>query len=369
MKSLEVLLLYNQPMLPTDDPDWASEAGVLESVEAVTAALLARGHRVRHLAVGSSPAELLESLAHLAPPDVVFNLFEGLSGVGRGESEIAGLVELLGHPLTGSPAECLALVRDKARTKWLLAGAGLPTPAFELIGEGDPIDSAKLAALLTEGPLIVKPAHEDASLGIGPESIVTDLPAAVRQIEVVRRRYGPVLVEQFIVGREFNAAFVALPEPELMPLSEIEFSGPEPPGWRIVTYDAKWATGSAADRATPSHCPARVERATAQRIGQIALAAFRLTGCRDYARVDLRMDAQGRVYVLEVNGNPDIGPDDGFFRAVNLAGYSYEEFIERLVQTAFARSAAPTVAPTTKQARTRVRDTRTPAKQRRIKTS
>src|ERR1700682_16034 len=111
MKSLDVLLLFNEPLLPADDPDWASEAGVLESVEAVSAALTARGHRVQTLGVGSSLPELLARLSHISA-DVIFNLFEGFGGVGRGESEITGLVELLGFPVTGSGAECLALVRN-----------------------------------------------------------------------------------------------------------------------------------------------------------------------------------------------------------------------------------------------------------------
>lgn len=334
--SLDILLFYNEPTLSADDPDWASEAGVLESVEAISAALTARGHRVRSLGLSSAVREILESLCSVDPPDVVFNLFEGLGGVGRGESEITGLVELLGYPVTGSPAECLGLVRDKARTKWLLAGAGLPTPTFLLIAEDDLLDLAALANLVAAGPVIVKPAHEDASLGIGPESIVTELSALTREIEKVRSRYGPVLVEQFVVGREFNAAVLALPKPELLPLAEIEFSGQGAPGWQIVTYEAKWAIGSVADRSTPARCPAQVDTATRDQISQIALAAFRLTGCRHYARVDLRMDAEGRVYVLEVNGNPDIGPSAGFARALSAAGISYEEFAERLVGQAFA---------------------------------
>ncbi len=341
---MEVLLLYNEPLLSADDPDWASEAGVLESVEAVGAALVARGHRVRKLGVGSSVERLLEKLPRIAPPDVVFNLFEGFGGVGRGESEITGLVELMGYPVTGSPAECLALVRDKARTKWLLAGAGVPTPAFRLIGAEGPTDERAVVALLSEGAAIVKPAHEDASLGIGPESVVTEPAALLRQIEHVRHRYGPVLVEQFIVGREFNAAVLALGEPELLPLAEIEFSGPGPQGWQIVTYEAKWAVGSAADRATPPRCPADLDPSAAQRIGHMALAAFRLTGCRDYARVDMRMDGQGRVYVLEVNGNPDIGPSAGFARSLGVAGFDYAEFADRMVRHVFATRGARGVA-------------------------
>ncbi len=333
---LEVLLLYNEPVLPADDPDWAAEVGVLDSVATVSEALASQGHRVAKLGVGPAVDELFDTLSQISQPDVVFNLFEGLGGVGRGEAEIAGLVELLGFALTGSPAACLALVRDKARTKWLLAGAGLPTPQFVLVQESQAIDEHKLRKLVAGGPVIVKPAHEDASLGVGPESIVTDWGALARRIEFVRGRYGPVLVERFIVGREFNAAVVALPEPEYLPLAEIEFTGPGTKGWQIVTYDAKWAPGSVDDRATPAHCPARVDSATAARIGRLAVAAFRLTGCRDYARVDLRMDAEGQVFILEVNGNPDIGPAAGFAPALGVAGIRYEEFVDRVVQNAFS---------------------------------
>jgi D-alanine-D-alanine ligase len=339
MKPLDVLLLFNEPSLARDDADWASEAGVLDSVEAVSEALAARGHSVQRCGI-SSVEQFIERLATLPAVDVVFNLFEGFGGVGRGEAEVTGLVELLGYPVTGSPAQCLSLVRDKARTKWLLAGAGVATPPFRLIGSHDPLNCDALAALLAEGPVIVKPAHEDGSLGIDSDSVVTQLPALVRQIEHVRDRYGAVLVERFIVGREFNAAILALPDAELLPLAEIEFSGPSPPGWQIVTYDAKWDIGSAADRSTPPRCPALVEPATAERIGQAALAAFQCTGCRGYARVDLRMDGQGQVYVLEVNGNPDIGPGAGLARALTVAGISYQDFAERVVRSAVAAGSA-----------------------------
>jgi D-alanine-D-alanine ligase len=338
---LEVLLLYNEPALSADDPDWAAEAGVLDAVGTVSDALVARGHSVRRLGVGSSVSEFLETFSRISPPDVVFNLFEGLGGIGRGEAEISGLVELLGFPMTGSPAECLALVRDKARTKWLLAGAGLPTPEFMLISEDDAVDEEKLRELVAGGAVIVKPAHEDASLGITPESVVTRWEPLERRVEFVRERYGPVLIERFIVGREFNAAVIALPEPELLPLAEIEFSGRgAKKGWQIVSYDAKWLPGSADDRATPARCPAKVDPATEERIRQVSIAAFRITGCRDYGRVDLRMDTQGHLFVLEVNGNPDIGPTAGFAPALGAAGISFEQFVDQVVQNTFARRAS-----------------------------
>jgi D-alanine-D-alanine ligase len=328
-------------MLPPNDPDWASEAGVLESVEAVSAALTTRGHRIQRLGLAGCVEEMLDALSRLPQVDVVFNLFEGMQGVGRGEAVVAGLVELLGFPLTGSPAECLGLVRHKPRTKWLLAGAGLPTAPFEMVAATGSLQQKRLESLLAGGAVIVKPAHEDASLGIGSQSIVTDWPALVEQIDAVRQRYGAVLVERFIVGREFNAAVIALPEPELLPLAEIEFAGAGPAGWQIVTYDAKWVAGGEADRATPARCPAQVDTATAKRIGQVAVEAFRIAGCRHYARVDLRMDQAGQLYVLEINANPDIGPTAGFARALRAAKLDYATFVERMVQTAFEMRATP----------------------------
>jgi D-alanine-D-alanine ligase len=330
---LDVLVLYNEPALQPSDPDYASEAGVLESVAAVDQALAAAGHRGRHLPVRSLE-DLLRQIESCGQPDVVVNLFEGFGGVGRGEAVVAGLIELLGLPLSGSGAQCLDLVRDKAKTKWLLRGAGLPTADFELIGRHHELRETELRGLLAGGPVIVKPAHEDASLGIGPQSVVGEYAGLAAQIERVRARYGGVLVERFIAGREFNAAVIALDEPELLPLAEIEFDERRPPAERLVTYEAKWATGSADDLATRPRCPADVAPELAARISAAALGAFRATSCRHYGRVDVRVDAEQQVYILEVNGNPDIGPSAGFARALGAAGIAYSAFIDRLVNCA-----------------------------------
>jgi D-alanine-D-alanine ligase len=335
---VRVLIAYNEPVLPRESSDWASEAGVLASVEAVERALAARGHDAQRLGIRSL-ALLLDYFKGNQRPDVVFNLFEGFGGVGRGEAEVAGLFELAGFPLTGSPATSLSLVRDKPRTKWLLAGAGVPTAPFELIPAGAKFDHDRLTALLDQGAAIVKPAHEDGSLGIGPDSIVETFDRLVAQIERVRSRYGSVLVERFIAGREFNAAIVDFGQPEALPLAEIEFQGGERVGWQIVTYEAKWSAGSEPDRNSPSRCPAAVDPATSARITQDALDAYRLCGCRGYARVDMRMDGGGNVYVLEVNANPDIDPTAGFCKALAAAGMAYEEFVERLVMSTLERSA------------------------------
>ena len=345
MQSLDVVILYNEPQLPADHPDSASERGVLDAVAGIERSLAAGGHRPRRLGIGSSATWVLDDVQRALPCDVVFNLCEGLGGIGQGEAQVTGVLELLSVPITGSSADCLALVRHKPRTKWLLAGAGLPTPEFCLIERDESVSRAACQQLLEKGPVIVKPAHEDASLGITHESVVTDVNALVDQVEGVRARYGAVLLERFIAGREFNAGIVALPEPTPLPLAEIIFRPQSGSSWSLVTYDAKWDVGSQADLGTQPRCPAEVEPALADRIRQIALGAFQVTGCRDYARIDLRLDEQNRIFILEVNGNPDLSPSAGLARAIAAHGLDYNAFVCALVEQAHRRSTTTAAIP------------------------
>jgi len=337
MAALDILLVYNKPVLGSDHADAASEQGVVEAMNAVSWALHARGHRVRTIEADGSATTLSREFSAQPRPDVVFNLCEGLGGVGFGESQVAGIAELCGLSITGSDSQCLALVRDKARTKWLLKGAGLPTADFVLIARDEPPDGRAVASLLARGPVIVKPASEDASLGLSTSSVADSEAQALEQVARVRDRYGDVLVEQFIAGREFNIAIAALPDIRVLPLAEIEFDASLPEAERLVTYDAKWDAGSAADLATAPRCPAQVDAKLAEELRAIALEAFRVTGCRDYARIDVRVGADRRPQILEVNGNPDISPQAGLARALKAAGIAYEDFIEQVVRAAAGR--------------------------------
>ena len=334
---MDIAILFNEPTLPPDHADYDQEAGVLESVTAFECALSSAGHGVRQIGITDSVATVIEGIIGKRP-DVIANLCEGFAGHTGGEAHLAGLLELLDVPYTGSPPECLALVRDKPRTKWLLRGAGLPTAPFVCVKPGERLPKQPLSTWLNRGPLFVKPASEDASLGIGPESVVTDWPALERQVETVAARYGAVLMEPYIDGREFNVGVIELPELQCLPLAEIEFQVSDELGWPIVTYEGKWTTNSAADRATPVRCPPEVEPALAESIRAVALAAYRVTGCRDYARIDLRADRSGNIFILEVNANPDAGPRAGLARMLQAAGIGYDSFVERLVATTAART-------------------------------
>ena len=334
---MNITILYNEPTLPPDHPDYDQEAGVIESVEAFAAALDDAGHDYRPLGLRDSVGPLVEHVA-AARPDVIVNLCEGFAGCTSGEVHIASLLELLGVPYTGSPPECLAIEHNKARTKWLLRGAGLPTAPAVCVSPGQPLPRELLDDWLAGGPLFVKPAAEDASLGIDHESVVSDWGALERQVGHVAERFGDVLIERYLDGREFNIAIVGLREPQVLPLAEVEFRAAAPGQWPIVTYQAKWDPNGPEDRATPVRCPAVVEPELARAVSEAALGAFRLLGCRDYARVDLRTDRAGQVFILEVNGNPDAGPRAGFVRTLLAGGISYNEFVRRLVATAAGRA-------------------------------
>lgn len=336
---MRIAILFNEPTLAAGHPDYASEAGVLESVAAMEAALTGAGHFVERVGLSQSAGLLMTPLACIQA-DVILNLFEGFASQSSSEAHLAGLLELSGQPYTGSGPECLALVRDKRRTKLLLKGAGLPTAEFWYVAKGQaPMDNRALDAALQHGPLFVKPASEDASVGIGPESVATSFDALHRQVSSIQERYGDVLIEQYIPGREFNAGVIALPEPHVLPLAEIQFSPSAAMPWPIVTYAGKWTDTSDDYAGTPVRCPAEVEPELALRIGAIAREAFLVTGCRDYARVDFRVTPDGEIYVLEVNANPDAGPSAGLARALKVADIQYEEFARRLVATAAARGA------------------------------
>jgi D-alanine-D-alanine ligase len=338
-RSFQIALVYNAPALSPDDRNYASEAGVLESVVALKSALAEAGHSTIEIPAADSLGDIMQRLAQFQP-DVVANLCESWRGVSAHEPHFATLFELLGLPYTGSSPECLALVRDKARTKQLLKGAGIATADFLEIPVGQQPLENPLRRWVAEGPVFVKPAREDASLGISFASVTSDWAALEEQVALTHEKYGAALTERYIEGREFNVGIVELPELTVLPLAEIEFRTSANAKWPILTYDGKWSHNSNDDLATPVRCPANVEADLARHIEQTALAAYRVTGCRDYARVDLRMDSSGQVFVLEVNANPDIGPDAGFARMLRARGIRYEEFANRLIANAFRRRSA-----------------------------
>lgn len=316
--------------LKGEQADLISEAGVEREAMAVSDALHSLGHSPMLVPLGSRIEPFIDELNRLRP-EVVFNLCEGLYGESRKEMHVAALYELLAIPFTGSGALCLGLTQDKARTKDLLQSHRLPTPRSVLVRPG--MQYPKTQGLIY--PLIVKPRFEDASLGITEESIVEDEKRLLRRIRYVHDTYHQgALIEEFIEGREFNAAVLGNAPAKALPVSEIVFR----PGLArsIVSYAGKWHEDSEEYARTEPVCPAPLGHRDQMLVQDVALRACKLLECRDYARVDIRF-RDGVPYVLEINANPDISPDAGLARSAGVAGIGYPKLIERILDMAIER--------------------------------
>jgi D-alanine-D-alanine ligase len=333
MRNARILVLFNEPVLPPGHQDAESEQEIVFVSKIVGEILMDAGFEVAHLGIAHDPALLLTEL-QARPVDAVFNLFEGLPLEGHTEACMASLLEWQEVVFTGSPAQALHLARNKVLTKYLLQGAGMPTPEFQVV------DRLPLNSQPQRWPVIVKPVLQDASAGIEQDSVVTNPAELTNRVAYVLQHYGPpVLVEGYIPGREFNISVVDTEAgPRVLPLAEIRFDRQEPSLWPIVTYAAKWRPESHEFKTTPPCFPANLDAQLADRLRDLAVRAYRLLGCRDYARVDLRVSPAGQPYLLEVNPNPCISPDGGLAAAVAAAGQTHAEFIVQTARAALARS-------------------------------
>ena len=265
--------------------------------------------------------------------DLVFNVCEGFGQDARGEAWIAGQLEMANVPFTGSDSLTLALCQDKARTKALMLSAEIPTPPFQVLNApSEPVRSG------LAWPLIVKPVLEDASEGITQDSVVSGPRELGRMVERLLATYGqPVLVEEYIDGRELNVAFLGSgTSVQPLPVSEILFDA-VPGLHRIVDFDSKWVPGSlSSERSSRALCPAELSSGDQASVARVARSACVLMGCRDYARVDIRF-RDGVPYVLEVNPNPCLSEEGGFFRSARATGLTYDGMIWAIMRGAMAR--------------------------------
>lgn len=340
MRLPRVTILYNEPTLPPDHPDADSEHDVLDTVDVVSKILLDAGLPFARLGVGTDPAAIIDGLKSQAP-DVVFNVYEGTAGWGESETYVAGLLELLKIPFTGSSVQPILVAKSKTLTKQLLQTAGLPTAKFFML------DSLPVPECPLPWPVIVKPALQDASVGIDQNAVVTNQAALEARVAHVLKTYGPVLVEQFVRGREFHitvwnrgAETVTLPFTEIVFLEE-----GDDPIWPIVSFDAKWKPDSRDYKATPvKNPPDPIDPAIEKKLSDVCIRASELVGYRDYARVDVRLTADGEPYILEVNPNPCINPLAGVAAALTTANIPYAEFILDLVKSALRRGPRPELA-------------------------
>ena len=330
-----VAVVYNAPVLPRDHPDRDAEGSVVAVAASVFAALTATGFEPVLLDAVPPLGSFIDELTTFAP-DLVFNLVEAYAGDSAAEPYVASVFELLGVAYTGSSVEALSSCRSKGRTKALFRGLGLPTAQFAVVGFGEHVPAFDCV-----GPVIVKPDSEDASQGIDQQSVVRGPSSIADRVERLRSAYGgSVLIESYLPGPEYNVGVISDPDPTALPVARVVFAD-RPGVWPILTYDAKWDEGSAEDLASPVECPARVDAVLADRLCSLAVSAFRATGCRDYARVDFRLDGLGEPMILEVNPNPDLALGSGWARAARAAGLDYDDAVAAIALQALGRSMPP----------------------------
>jgi D-alanine-D-alanine ligase len=363
MSRARILILWNQ----TEDdvvehwrrdgrrsPDWDPSRviepwdTVAEEMELLSECVRTAGHDAVVVNIQDDFKNLLEAIER-EKPDCILNLIEWYHDDFEHEHHVPALFELIGVEYTGNRPLSLSLCQKKPWAKALLQSVGLPVPRGVVVDVG-----IKPGPLDLKFPLIVKPAYEDASGGIDAGSVVADRAALDARIAHVHRENKmAALVEEFIEGREVHCAILGNDPPEALPLYEMKFKGgvddlgrPLP---KIITYKAKWDPYSRDYHAVESVCPPEdLAPELVAHIQDVAMRAYRVLGCRDYARVDMRVDPAGTPYILEVNPNPDLADGCAFAQSVRASGRTYQQAISQIVGYALdrARHGTGTVGPT-----------------------
>jgi D-alanine-D-alanine ligase len=338
----KILICYNAPVSifsvyngkPVNDfPGDAdtSEKSFIKELNSVRESLSKYFNEVEVLAIEKNVKKTINTLKSINP-DVIFNFVESVEGVASLEWCIAGLFGLLGYEFTGCVPSCLGNCLNKARTKSILKAEGLNTPNYKIL---DPSEKISENDFDLKYPVILKLLQEDASIGISEFSVVQDFNQLNKQFRFLAETYKqPVIAEEYIDGRELNVAILGN---KVLPVSEINFTGLPDGLPKIVTYEGKWIENSLYYDNTKPVCPANINGRLKERIESLAMSAFEVMNCRDYARVDIRLDKNEIPWIIEVNPNPDISSDSGFARAAAASGLSHSELLYTIANFALNR--------------------------------
>jgi D-alanine-D-alanine ligase len=331
--STRSVVVAHNPVGEEDDP---STSDVLAQVGMVEGALASLGVPSRRVAV--EPHKALKVFLGIAD-ETVFNLIESPPGRPYLHTDCAAALELAGLPFTGSSPAALALTTDKLATRALLASEGVAVAPGGRLDVDRPCILDRVAP-----PWILKPAFEDASIGLEGDPVCHTREAALERGAALARRFPrqPVLVEKYLPGRELNVSLLAnaadVERVQVLPVAEILFEGFPDGMSRVIGYEAKWVEDSFACIHTVRHFPEGQEDSELlRRVREIALASWRLCGLSGYARIDFRLDEQGAPNVLEINANPCLSADAGFMAAAARAGLSHGDVVSRILEVAIGK--------------------------------
>lgn len=308
-----------------------------ETIEGIKKAIEANGHEVTMVEANEDAYEKLRQNRDRI--DLVFNFAEAVTNTEDREAHIPMFAEILKIPYTGPRPLVAAIILDKAKTKEVLSYHKVPNPRFQLFNTGE----EKIEAGL-KFPLIVKPNSEGSSQGIKNNAVVDSEKELRERVAEVKRDFGQgVIVEEFLPGREFTVSIIGNGENlEVLPIMEFSYEGLPEEITKIDGYEAKWAWDHEANKIEQeSTCPAKLEKELEKEIVEVAKKAFRAVECRDWARIDIRLDENNKPFVLEVNCPAGLQPDPRVHScmpiAAKAAGINFEQLIGKIIDTALAR--------------------------------
>ncbi len=328
-----IALIYNQEeeIIRGESQDLIALQYTIKTAASIHEALCRLGYQTVMVPVRNDIEAFAQDLSLYSPRNTfVFNICDGFAGDNFSASRIPKLLRELGFKHTGSRAEAIRLCTDKARAKQRLVKQGVPTPAYQIFSR--PSGDVSL-----HFPAIVKPVHEDASMGINEKSVVTNSTDMFQRVDYVVSEYSqPALVEEYITGREFSVSMWGNGTMEVMPITEHDFSAVKDPLKSLLTYELKWVEDSFTYNEFRVICPAQLSPADEQNVKTVAVDAFRAMGLRDFGRVDIRY-RDNVPYVIDINEIPDLSPDAGFARSAERAGYAYDQMVDRILNLALHR--------------------------------
>jgi len=304
-----------------------------EDREEITDALTKLGHEPFYHILDGRP-QSLHGLAKCGV-DLVFNLTESYAGDDTKEMNVAAYMDLIGLPYTGAGPHAHFLAQDKATAKKMFHFHGIRTPYFATAYRGN-IDHAHDVKF----PLIVKPQLEDGSIGIDAAAVVNGVKELMERVQYVQNEFdSPALIEEYIEGREIYAAILGSYErTEVLPLVELDLSQLPEGVPRIASRDVKFERDSEAYKLTKSRVVEDLDEPTTQKLSETAVAAYRAVKLRDYGRIDMRLTAEGEVYVIEANPNPWLSSKHEFAMAGRKSGRTYTELIKSIIELALERT-------------------------------
>jgi D-alanine-D-alanine ligase len=303
--------------------DWAAEAHII-------AALTKLGHEVRTIGFYDEPGMIIDEIKTY-PPDVVFNLTEHFNAVSEHDRNVAGLLEMMNVPYTGSSPTGLTLCKNKGMSKEILSYHKIRVPNFAIFAPGAAIRRPKQLMF----PLFIKPLKEEASYGIAQDSFVENDAAFEERIRFIHERMNQeALAEEYIEGRELYASILGSERLQLFPLREVVFSQMPEGQPRFSTFKAKWDDAYRKRWGIENIFANPLPDGTEQRIARICKAVYRALRVRGYGRIDLRLTTDNEIVVLEANPNPNLDRTDEFAQSAMRGGLSYERLAQRIVNLA-----------------------------------